>query len=91
MSSDANSVPAENAHANTKAGLAAPDAADPVSLTLCARTSCAVVRKAFGSETGPAERAPRTQIGAALAPVVPAVAATIAVAGAGHGALLDHA
>ena len=47
MSSDANSVPAENAHANTKAGLAAPDAADPVSLTLSDRTSRAVVRKAF--------------------------------------------
>jgi hypothetical protein len=39
----------------------------------------------------PADRAPRRQDGVALAMLVPGLAATIALAGASHGALLDHA
>jgi hypothetical protein len=39
----------------------------------------------------PAEGVPRRQDGVALAMRVPALAAAIALAGASHGALLDHA
>jgi hypothetical protein len=39
----------------------------------------------------PAERAPRRQDGVALAMLVPGLAATIALADASRGALLDHA
>jgi len=38
-----------------------------------------------------ADRAPRRQDGVALAMLVPSLTAMIALAGASHGALLDHA
>jgi hypothetical protein len=49
------------------------------------------VRWSIGLWDRPADRAPQTHDGVALAMLVPGPAATIAVADASHGALLDHA